>query len=111
MEINLTLVFVKSSQHRLPVLGYHRVSMDIRDIELFNHLRLVSWRLDVPVQWYGDDGIKELTTDDNDSPLKWLLAGELARNISGIVRTRWDKAVLAFLEALPTDTRVVLWFG
>lgn len=63
-------------------------------------------------QWYDEEGCEDRQTDDYGTPLTWLPAGAF-RNIPSLVRTTlspWNHAVLMFLHALPSATKVVLWW-
>lgn len=58
--------------------------------------------------WYGDEGLKDYTTDPYGTPLTYLTAAELL-SVAPPENER-GPSVWAYLKALPPDTPVVLWW-
>lgn len=82
-----------------------------RDYELFNQIKaLPSLKGWLPVRWYEDDGLKERTTDPYGNDLKYTTASEFAAVDVPDDATDWNRAAIAFLAALPPETRVYLWW-
>lgn len=66
----------------------------------------------VRFQWYGDNGLEDRQADPYGAPLTWLDAGAF-QQIPGRVRAMlspWNNAVLLFLETIPPQSKVVLWW-
>jgi hypothetical protein len=63
------------------------------------------------VQWYEDEGLKEWKEDPYGQPLTFMLAHTIARHLSAASLHGFDAATLAYLNALPPETRVVLWWN
>jgi hypothetical protein len=61
------------------------------------------------VEWYGDEGLKTITTDPYGKSLTYLHAEAFHRfrtaNREGNILSDWNKAVLAMLKALPPTTQ------
>lgn len=110
MSISLTLVV---DQFRLPgrVLAYNRLRLELQDYRLFDRIKAEAVPLSEGVSWYEDEGLKQRSADPYGSPLTVLTAYAVARHLSGVRLYHWDAAVLAFLNALPPETRVVLWWS
>lgn len=71
-----------------------------------------------PIMWYGDDGLETCDRNPYGDPIQKILAKDLVRAIH-TYRTEthpdsswgpWDLAIVAFVEALPENTFVYLWF-
>jgi hypothetical protein len=88
-----------------------------RDTRLFSRLssdavpRLVhDLPTDLTVGSYEDQGLIFTQTDGYGKPLTWTTPATLARLESPDDLSPWNNAVLAFLRALPEDTRIVLYW-
>jgi hypothetical protein len=92
------------------LLGYDRLTVACRNHELFGHLEREATPLPEELYEYGDEGLKKTQTDPYGKTLTYLPARTLAAHLGTTKLDPRDKAVLAFLEALPADTRVVLWW-
>jgi len=92
-------------------LSYNRLRLDLQDIDAFYRIRSESILLETGVYWYDDDGIKKTNIDDYGVKLTYISSHTLAKHLSGVHLTGWDAAVLEFLNALPQDTMVVLWWS
>jgi hypothetical protein len=63
------------------------------------------------VEVYEDDGLRVRGTNPYGDPVRYVLAGELARVIADAAGlSPWNVAVVAFLRALPADLPVYLWW-
>lgn len=63
------------------------------------------------VSWYGDEGIQAITEDAYGKPLTYLTAGELvALGASAAGSNPWNVAIWQFLNALPRETPIVLYW-
>lgn len=66
------------------------------------------------ILWYGDDGLKEVTTNPYGTPILSIDADEMIALIDSHKNAdelgTWDVAVVAFIRALPPDTAIYLWF-
>jgi len=103
-------------------LCYDRLGLN-RNYELFAQIDEEKSRMpaieavcdpkDIPqgkrVHWYGDDGLKTITEDPYGCGLTYVDAREFA-NVEPGETGDWNKAVLAFLKALPPETPIVLWW-
>lgn len=109
MSLSLTLVF---DQYKLsgPLLAFNRLRLEHQDYALFERMKAEATPLPEGLQWYGDEGIEECADDPYGKKLTFLTAYAVARHLSGVNLQGWTAAVLAFLNALPADTRVVLWW-
>jgi len=61
------------------------------------------------LDWYADEGCKQVTEDPYGTPLTYVPAAEF-RKVKPKGTNDWNKAILAFLKTLPPDTPVVLWW-
>jgi len=62
------------------------------------------------VQWYGDEGLEEVTTDAYGDPLKFVYAEEFENIDPEEIINEWNKAVLIFLRSLPPKIPILLWW-
>jgi hypothetical protein len=111
VSINLTLVFDRYGFSRDSLLAFERMRLDWQDYEAFDRLKEDAIPLQNGVDWYGDEGLRHTTTDDYGAPLTYVAAHTLAKHLSAAPLQGWDAAALAFLKALPQDTKVVLWWN
>ena len=65
--------------------------------------------VDFDVEVYEDRGIKPRRTDSYGAPLRWVAAGELAK-VKTDETSPWNKAVFAFIQALPPETEIVIYW-
>lgn len=65
---------------------------------------------DIPVDWYGDDGLKRITQTPYGFPLRYVTAGQLATISPPDSTSDWNRGVWAFLARLPADTPVILYW-
>jgi hypothetical protein len=64
---------------------------------------------DWQIQIYDDDGIRDCKEDCYGTKLTYLFAFELKKlDMSDI--SEWNKAIKAFIDALPDDMKVILWW-
>jgi hypothetical protein len=115
MGIDLTLMPGKFTGGGRPILDWflatERISLD-RDYALQDRIRLVPTQplpFGVRFRNYEDDGLKDRTDDQYDTPLTWCRAGDLAKVSDGDC-SPWNKAAMAFVRALPPDILIVLWW-
>lgn len=112
MGIDLTLAIDRheSEDMRGWFLCYDRLSVN-RDSRLYAQVERVPSFL-VPkstkVSWYDDPGIKTITEDCYGTPLKYVLAGDLAQAFKGC--GWYNKAIFAFLKALNPQTAIILYW-
>lgn len=65
---------------------------------------------DTTFGWYGDDGVERETEDAYGNPLRYVRAGDLGTIPDQPDYPAWNRAVLAFVRALPPETRIMLWW-
>jgi hypothetical protein len=111
MGVDLTLIPDRFDNG--PWLAYERLSLDMRHYELWGRLRAIATPMEKPLFWYGDEGCSNTTTDADGENLTFVLAYHMCKELEEVGEeyfTPWDKAVLAFLQALPPQKRIVLYF-
>jgi hypothetical protein len=110
VSINLILVFdhygFRGSLH-----AFDRLRLDFQNYEAFDRLKAEAVPLNDGVDWYEYEGLRHRATDDYDQPITYLAAHTLARHLAAEPLVGWDQAVLNFLQTLPPDTKVVLWWS
>lgn len=111
MSTNLTLVFDRYGCERDSLLAFERMRLDWQDYDAFDRLKSDAIPFVNGVDWFGDEGLEHSTTDDYGFPLTYVSAHTLAQHLSQESLRGWDAAALAFLKALPPDTKVVLWWS
>lgn len=112
MSLSLTLAFERYAGLSGPILCAEQHRLDWQDRDAFSLLMAEAIPLPHGVDWSDDEGIKTRHTDPYGTPLTFVSAHTLARHLaSASLPTAYDKAVLAFVSALPPETRVVLWWG
>lgn len=113
MGVDLTVVPEWMPGLSLAPLAVTRFDMDIRDYDLWKALKEASTPLECGLQWYGDDGIETRTTDAYGDPIGFVTAFTFLRlwreHLDGD-RSRWDRAVIAFIQELEPERRVLLYF-
>lgn len=110
MSVNLTLAFDRYG-FKGPILCYERHRLDWQDYEAFARIAAEAVPLTDGVQWYEDEGLKQWTEDPYGKPLTFLPAHSIARHLSKAPLRGFDAATLSYLNALPPETRVVLWWS
>ncbi|KXK08790.1 MAG: hypothetical protein UZ21_OP11001000345 [Microgenomates bacterium OLB22] len=60
---------------------------------------------------YTDEGLQMTREDAYGEELMWLYAHELLATLSLCVRNRWNKAIMAFIKAIPPETPIILYWG
>ena len=101
-------------------LGYTRLSFD-RNYDLFANFdgftrtdkksKIVGQLIprDVKVQIYKDEGCEEVTEDAYGSKLTYCLAGDF-KKIKIKRNGDWNKAIIKFLQTIPKETPIVLYW-
>jgi len=111
MSINLTLVFERYGINRDSLLAFERMRLDWQNYDAFDRLKADAIPLPIGVDWYDDEGLRHSTTDEYGAPLTYVSAHTLANHLSSAPLRGWDAAALAFLKALPPDTKIILWWS
>ncbi len=112
MGLNLTLVIENTAYAGCEdvVLGYDRLTVATQNRELFDRIEREAIPLEQQLYEYNDEGLRKTGTTPYGRPLTWLPAKALAAELSAISLGARDRAVLMFLQSLPADTRIVLWW-
>ncbi len=110
MSVNLTLAFDRYGL-KGPILCYERHRLDWQDYEAFDRIAAEAVPLTEGVHWYEDKGLKEQKEDCYGKPLTFLPAHSIARHLSKAPLRGFDAATLRYINALPPETRVVLWWS
>ncbi|MHA6823961.1 hypothetical protein ACQUKI_20855 [Ralstonia pseudosolanacearum] len=112
MSLSLTLVFDKYERSHDPVIASNRLKFEGHANHLQEVLQPVTLPLPAGVEWLSEDaGLKLFKTDPYGDELTFVSAGLLAPRLHDTVQGVWGKAVAAFVQALPPETRVVLWWA
>lgn len=109
MSLNLTLAFDRYGFDG-PILCYERHRLDYQNDDWFDQIKAEALPLPDGVRWYDDDGLETATEDCYCESLTFMSAGVIARHLSTRALHGFDAAVLAYVKALPPETRVVLWW-
>ncbi len=116
MGIDLKAMASYFREHRSEMLPTATVRFD-RDPRLFSKLsRHVAPCLvqplppDLKVGCYEDNGLSYKQVDQYGAPLTFTTPAALARLVPPDEMSPWNAAVLAFLTALPDNTRIVLYW-
>lgn len=112
MSLSLTLAFERYAAGLPgPILCAERHRLDWQNYDAFTLIKSEAIPLTCGVDWYDDDGIETRHTDPYGNSLTFMTAHTITRHLAwAILPTAYDKAVLAFVSALPPETRVVLWW-
>jgi hypothetical protein len=111
MALNLTLIFDRFSQRGGPILSTNKLAFDYVQASLADELHPFSVPLSEPVHWLEDGSDSSpRKTDMYGDPLHFVSATHLVPKLAVIAKTPWEKAVVAFVGALPPDARVILWW-
>jgi len=111
MGIDLTLCPRKYgiNEGNGPCLLYDRITLS-QDYRLWEEIEKVESYSVRKVDWYGDDGITEETTDPYGNKLRYVLARDLAKVTLSNDASLWNKAVFAMIRALNPEAAIVLWW-
>ena len=124
MGLDLTVCPVRYGGNRW-WLGYTRIAFD-RDYNLFGQIAKTAWTdfeptlkptplsFNVSFDWYGDEGVEQITEDAYGEPLTFVFAEEfrcIETENPEFELSEWNKAVLLMLRALPNKTPVVLYWS
>jgi hypothetical protein len=116
MGIDLEVMASNFREHRGEMLSTAKLRFD-RDSRLFGQLdRQTTPCLVHPlpeglkVGCYQDDGLTFTATDRSGQSLTFTTPADLVRLLIPEDIAPWNRAVLAFLLALPPDTRIVLYW-
>jgi hypothetical protein len=111
MSVNLTLIFDRYGFTNGPLLAFERMRLDWQNYDAFDRLKAYAQPFERGVDWYGDEGVYPTYADAYENPLTYVTAYTLEKHLSNVSSlSARDKAVLAFLSALPSDTKIVLWW-
>jgi hypothetical protein len=116
MGIDLKVMASYFREHRGEMLPTATLRFD-RDSGLFSKLSLQSVPClvrplppDLKVGCYEDEGLVFRREDSRDAPLTWTTPATLAAMELPAELSPWNNAVLAFLLALPAETRIVFYW-
>jgi hypothetical protein len=113
MGVSLTLVPEQYPNQSMPT-NYVRLPLRRENHDMYDELRENAVPLGCAMMDYSDGGLIAVAVDDiYEEPLAFLNAGRLsnllAKHMNGKAAA-WDVAVLAFIDTLPKQTRVILWW-
>lgn len=112
MGIDLSLGIQRHNRVMNWFLVYDRLSLD-RDYRLFEVVRETE-PMPIPnnikVDWYDDEGVETITEDPYGRALTCLPADELVSAMGVNELSQKNTAVMRYLEALPADYMVVLYW-
>lgn len=112
MGLNLTLIPQTETAGTIPGpwLAFARLPLRTQNRELFQRIERIAHPFTDGVWWYGDEGLKQFSTDPYDTPLTYVLARDLKVELECADMVGTDAAIRAFVAAMPPDWRVVLWW-
>jgi hypothetical protein len=113
MSTALTLVVDphQSVKSHLPVYPHTRFPFNWIDYDLPEALRSIVLPLIQGLDWHDDErGLETLATDPMGEPLTFALSGQLLPHLKAAASGPYSQAAIAYLEALPVDTCVVLYW-
>ncbi len=112
--MGLDLALLPDRWPKLEVIGWTALAYDrlalLRDYELFERIKKVPTTPVPMIQNYEDEGIRNRTTDPYGDPLTRCTAGALSEIPEPKGLHPWNRAVMAFVRALPGNTPIVLWW-
>lgn len=111
MSLDLTLIIDRWDFNRETLYGFVRIPLDHQDRNLYEHIAEQAIPLSQTLANYGDEGIEYVTTDPYGDKLTYMPAYTLAKHLTTADLKGWDKATLTFLQALPPETKIVLWWN
>ncbi|WP_144106820.1 hypothetical protein [Paraburkholderia sp. BCC1886] len=113
MSLSLSLI-IDQNRQGLPdgtVQPFTRLRFSGYTRRIEEAVRSIAIVLDAGLDAHDDEkGSVVLTTDNYGSPLCWLSAGTLAPILRDAIYDQSDAAVVAYIEAMPADTRVILYW-
>ena len=110
MGLSLTLLPERHSNAHW-FLAYSRLPLMDMSWDFGRVISNASSPLRQKIDIYGDDGIESVMDDCYGDPLTYIHADTMAKLLEEMPsEIPWDIAVLAFVKALPKDTRIVLWW-
>lgn len=90
---------------------YNRLGLDTCSLKVFEEIRRAAHLLDRSIAWVDENCyLQTHTVDGRGIRLSYMCAGELVAYLEPIAIIPWDKAIVAFLRALPEDTQILLWW-
>ena len=109
MSLSLDLGFEFYRSEPDAIRAWNRLAFTSPDKDLAAALDLIAFPLKGGVHWLHDEEGSTLDAEDGyGNPITFVLAGHLAPKLEACAADPWDKAVVAFVSALPVETRVVL---
>lgn len=109
MGLNLTLIPQMDTLGGR-ILAFVRLPLLTQDRDLFRQIEQIAHPFLDGVDWYGDSGLESVNTDPYGTPLTYAIAADLAKCLDPADLRRMDPAVRAFINEMPPDWRVVLWW-
>lgn len=114
MGVDLTIVIDKYGLDE-PILAHDRLSFRGRHYDFWDRLNAAATPLAEGLDWYGDEGIERVTTNPYGDPIKSLTAYQFMKAWDEFDNEDshwgdWDRAIAAFIKALPPTMQIVLWF-
>lgn len=114
MGVDLTLAFSAWRSDTDQPLLYCRLPLRCRDYELWERIQTRALPATSPVDWYGDEGVISTMKDPYGDPLTYLPAGVLGTILPSGAETdeyeAFDIAVFVFIQSLPPEHPVYLWW-
>lgn len=99
-----------AQQYGMPVSGESTLCLGYVKEQLKENLSNFAKPLVGKVRLYTDEGIVEKNTDAAGNPLMFVEAGALAKALDMHTTTPWVCGIYAMLSAIPSSTRVVLYW-
>lgn len=121
MGVDLSLHPLYLDGHGMTPMPTNVLHLD-RERELWAHIRdhLTVKPLDGEYYEYRDEGLRRTTTDPYGTPITWARCDDLSSLLDAWLRRplqpgefrsgKWTYAAAGYLERLPIETRVVLWW-
>lgn len=115
MSINLTLIPDRFGFSKgMSIHAHTMLPLYWQDACFFTRLHNEAIPLKSPILLYNDDeGMTSEAEDCYGDPLTYMPANLLCSHLQYIIEENlkpWDRAVIAFVKALPSDMKVVLWW-
>lgn len=94
------------------LLGYNRLKLDWWDEEIFNYLNEMCPIFERSVSMYQDEGLINTNVDKYGNHLKYITAHLLSILLMNKYNklTPWTRAVFYFINELPAETRIVIYW-
>lgn len=111
MGIELTLVVDAFERDSQMPLAYERIRIDA-NYAFFDDIKetAIPFRQNRQLWWYGYGGIDRRTDDPYGDRLTSTMAKHVADAMASHELSAKNKAVMAYMNALPPDTEVFLWW-